>query len=197
VIQAANQSSQAAQSGSPSPEITPEAAVGPVTESVTEPAMIMVYIIGTVKNPDVYALTDGSRVIDAVNAAGGFTDDADRESVNLSSRVYDTQEIKIYRVGENRASETAAPDITASPAQTPGQTAAAAQPSAAVVSQKVNINTATKAELETLPGIGDVIAGNIIKYREDNGGFKSIDEIKNVDRIGDKTFEKLKDLITI
>jgi competence protein ComEA len=144
-----------------------------------------VYVTGAVAHPDVYLLSAGSIVRDALVAAGGATADADLNRINLAQQVYDQQQIYVPRFGEENPP---LPSPPASLTNTSGNVQATG---------KVNINTATAEELDTLPGIGPAIAQRIIEYRLTNGPFQSIEEIKNVSGIGDKLFEKLKDLITV
>ncbi|MDR1533252.1 MAG: helix-hairpin-helix domain-containing protein [Clostridiales bacterium] len=145
--------------------------------AITETSEVTVYITGAVINPGVYTLEDGSRVGDLLREAGGGSETADLDAVNLAAILKDSQHIKIPRIGEEPEEP---PDY-----EEPGETG------------MVNINTAPLAELKTLPGIGDVIAGNIIEYREQKGLFKTKEEIKNVQRIGDKTYENLEEYITV
>ena len=144
-----------------------------------EPKDMKVYISGEVVNPGVYNVTEDTRLIDVLEMAGGATDEADLDSVNLASYVEDAQQINIPKIGE----------VDTLQSQNISETNNN--------SKLININTATKEELMTLPAIGDVKADSIIEYRTSNGGFDSIDELKNVSGIGDKTFEGLQDLITI
>lgn len=137
---------------------------------------IIAYISGEVNNPDVYELENDSRVKDLVLKAGGFTTDADQNNINLSQKLKDEQHVHIYKIGENIVIESSN-DVNNQ-------------------NSLININTATKEELMTLPSIGDSVSDGIIAYREKEGKFNTIEDIKNVDRIGDKTFEKIKDLIT-
>lgn len=144
------------------------------------PARIVVYVCGAVVNPDVYSLLEGSRVKEAVEAAGGFASDADRVRINLARRLSDGEQVYIPRVGEEVLPVT--PPVVVAPGQAGG---------------KININTATAKELDTLPGIGPAYAERIIKYREEFGPFKKIEDMKKVRGIGDATFEEIKDLITV
>lgn len=137
---------------------------------------IYVHVTGAVKNPGVIKLPAGSRVVDAIEACGGLTENADSDSVNLAAILEDENKICIYtKDAMNRSSDET------------GQS----------MENKININTATLEELKTLNGIGDVIGQNIIDYRETHGGFRSIEEIMEVDRIGEKLYEKIKEQITI
>lgn len=146
---------------------------------------IKVYIVGAVRYPGVIEVEEGSRLIDVLELAGGATEEADLERVNLALKVQDEGMYKIPKRGEELMDPSSAVSSTA-PSIASGQGR-----------QKVNINTADEAMLDTLPGIGPSKAKRIIEYREQNGPFKSIEEIKNVSGIGDKTFEQLKDLITV
>jgi len=147
--------------------------------STPAPAHIVVYVCGAVVNPGVYSLLEGSRVKEAVEAAGDFAPDADRVRINLARRLSDGEQVYIPRVGEEVLPVTP-------PAAAPGP-----------LGGKININTATAEELDTLPGIGPAYAERIIKYREEFGPFKKIEDIKKVRGIGDATFEEIKDLITV
>ncbi|MGI5822407.1 MAG: helix-hairpin-helix domain-containing protein [Dethiobacteria bacterium] len=146
-----------------------------------EEKLIVVHITGAVNNPGVYTLTEGSRVFHVVEKAGGQAEDADLEGVNLAQPLYDGQPVFIPRRGDR---DFLAP---AGGASTVGNLTAA----------KVNINMADQAQLETLPGIGGVKAQNIINYRQENGPFKSPEDLINVNGIGKKTLEGMKDLITV
>lgn len=153
-----------------------------VAEAEPEPAGIFVDIGGEVNNPMVAELKEGSRVEDAIEAAGGLTEEADITEINRAAFVEDGEKIFIP------------PVIT-------DAEGAAGDPDAAGVSYysdgRININTADSLELQELDGVGPVIAGKIIDYREENGRFQTIEDIKNVSGIGDKTFEKLKDDIKV
>ena len=140
------------------------------------PASITVHVAGEVKRPGVYDLKSGSRVRDALELAGGPTDEADLNRINLAAYISDAQQIFI-----------------------PGARAGGGQDDYfnEENSKLININTADRRLLMTLPGIGDVIAGNIIAYREKNGDFKNISDIKNVLRIGDRIFEQIQDMIAV
>lgn len=152
-------------------------------EGKVQAATIKVHIMGAVAHPGVYELDEGSRIVDAIAAAGGESADADLERINLAKILHDEMQVKIPREGENV-------DKTEASVQNNEYEAVGG-------SALININTAGKSEIMSLPSIGEVTAGNIIAYREANGSFKSVDDIKKVNRIGEKTFEKIKDLITI
>ena len=157
---------------------TPEPTSTPVPEPTPTPAPLRVYVTGAVERADVYTLPSGSLVKDAIAAAGGATADADLEQINLAIQVYDQQQVHVPRKGE-RITPVAAP------VGVPSTTG------------KVNINTASVEELDTLPGIGPAIAQRIVEYREANGDFAAIEDIQNVKGIGPATYEELKDRITV
>ena len=138
-------------------------------------AEIYVHITGAVNNPGVIKLAQGSRLIDAIEKLGGLAENADTDSVNLASVLEDEDKIHIYTKDET--AETGAVSVSGT--------------------GRVNINTASLEDLKTLPGSGDAIGKSIIDYREKNGAFRSLEDLKEVDRIGDKVFEKLKDSITL
>lgn len=145
---------------------------------------VVVYVSGAVQRPGVYTLPAGARLADALAAAGGASDQADLLLVNLARRLHDEEHIHIPRQGE------------ATPAlPLPGVAPVEDTPRPAT-SGKINLNTATLAELDSLPGIGPGYAQRIIDYRESHGPFRSIEEIQNVPGIGAATFARIKDLIT-
>ena len=153
--------------------------------------IVVVHMTGCVKNPGVVKLKEGSRIEDAIEAAGGLTDDADISNVNLAYVLDDGSKIKIPSVNEigkddSYISEESGADVILNE-NTGG----------VEKSSIVNINKASEVELQTLPGIGASIAGRIIEYRETNGKFKSIEDIKNVSGIGEAKFDSIKDFITV
>lgn len=150
----------------------------PVTEE--KPLVMMADIKGAVVKPGVYEIGADDRVIDLIELAGGLTDDAEAASINFAMHVSDEMVIIVPRKGENTEGFI--------PLQGGHQTQD---------KQTVNLNTAAASELETLPGIGPSKAEAIIEYRETNGPYKSLEDLKSISGIGDKTFEKLKDLISV
>ena len=141
-------------------------------------APIRVHVSGAVRQPDVYELPAGCIVKDAVEAAGGPTDSADLDGVNLAVELRDQQQVYVPRQGET---------VPMVPSLEGG----------GAVSGPVNINTATATELEMLPGIGPKTAEAIVEYREANGPFETIEDIMGVSGIGEGIFEKIKDGITV
>lgn len=158
------------------------------TAGTAKPVVVKVDVKGAVKMPGVYTATAGERVIDLIAKAGNFSVNADKDKVNLAQLVEDQMVIYVPQVGE----EIEAAALTTPQAGTggPGATEGGA-------GEKVNLNTAEAADLETLPGIGPSKSSAILEYREKNGPFNKIEDMKNITGIGDKTFEKLKDSISV
>lgn len=149
----------------------------------TQECMIYVYICGAVVNPGVYQVTEGSRLFEAIDAAGGMLDEADLASQNLARVVQDGEQIQIWTKEEMEEQKKSGIAMdTANITECKGL---------------VNINTASVQELTTLTGIGESRAQAIVKYRETNGLFKSIDGIKKVTGIKEGLFERIRDQITI
>lgn len=140
-----------------------------------------VHICGEVISPGVYELEEGSRVFQAVEKAGGFTEDAAREYLNMAERISDGMKIVVLNKAE---AEAAALEETALPKEATGPL-------------KVNLNTATKEELMSLKGIGESRAEDIIRFRESHGDFKKIEDVMKVSGIKDAAFEKIKEDITV
>lgn len=157
-------------------------------EAVLEPVQIYVYICGAVELPGVYCLKEGSRLYEAVELAGGMTDDADKNCLNMARQIVDGEQIVILTQEEAALQKEAG--VYKYPAEESMQEITAQK------SNLVNINTATVAELTTVSGIGESRALAIIAYREKNGNFGSIEDIKKVDGIKDGLFSKIKDKIT-
>jgi len=164
-----------------------EHSTNPETEIETEYNRIMVDIKGAVKYPGVYTLSEEQRIVDAVEAAGGYTDDANPVLINHAQRLQDEMVIYIPKTGEEPA-EVMEQVLQGSPSTGSGSGS---------TSGKININKAEEAELTQLPGIGPSKAGAIIQHRSEHGNFQVIDDLKKVTGIGDKTFEQLKGLIDV
>ena len=157
-------------------EVLSEVQNTPVTESSTEPIKIYVHICGEVNNPGVYELAEGSRIFEAVEAAGGFTEEAAQASLNLAQVISDEEQIVILT--QDEAAEKARQE----------------REQAAGI---VNLNTASKDQLMSLPGIGESRAEDIIRYRKESGGFQNIEEIMRVPGIKESAYLKIKDSITV
>lgn len=145
--------------------------------------MVTVDVKGAVKKPGVYQLKSSSRVHDALLKAGGMTDEADLKSINQAQKLVDEAVVYVAKVGENVVDVTTNTSTSSATSQ--------------AKSGLVNLNTATEADFQTISGIGQKRAQDIIAYREANGKFKSVDDLKNVTGIGAKTLEKLKEYVTV
>ncbi|HFI0236813.1 TPA: helix-hairpin-helix domain-containing protein [Streptococcus suis] len=153
------------------------------TEASKESSQLVVDVKGAVAKPGLYTLEEGSRVNDAVEAAGGLTSQADPKSINLAQKLSDEAVVYVASKDENIS-------VVAS-------TTASSAMSQEGNESKVNLNTATEADLQTISGIGAKRAADIIAYREANGGFKSVDDLNNVSGIGDKTMESIRPYVTV
>jgi competence protein ComEA len=146
-----------------------------------EARKIFVHVGGAVGRPGLYGLPEGARVDDAVRAAGGVLEDADLDALNLAAKVKDGDKVLVPSRSEAEAA---------------GGPGAGASGSAAQ-GGLVNLNTATTADLETLPGIGPALAQRILDFREQNGGFHKLEDLLEVPGIGTKKFEALRDHVTV
>lgn len=157
-------------------EVTEEETIAAGESSHETTSDIYVDISGCVKAPGVYKVSEGTRLFELIEKAGGLTENADIGNVNRAEEVYDGQKVVIYSTEEEKDGY-----ISQSEADT----------------GKVNINRADSSALQTIPGVGPATAQKIIEYRESNGRFSSIEEIKNISGIGEKTFENMKEYITV
>lgn len=152
----------------------------PVADEPAEPSTVFVHVSGAVRDPGLHELADGSRVADAVQAAGGFADDAATDSCNLARIVQDGEHIVIATLGE--VDEGAVVQDGGAPGGNSGL---------------VNINTATAAQLMELPGIGEATARKIVSDREANGPFGSVAELTRVSGVGEKKLAALEGMICV
>ena len=160
-----------------------EEVIQPTQNQTKVAESFIVDVKGQVKMPGVYSSSPEERVIDVVQRAGGLTENADESKVNFAEHVQDAMVIYIPAKGE----EGNIPQgLTSNPSDTGG-----------TKQGKINLNKADENELQNLPGIGPSKAAAIMEYRETNGPFKSVEDLKNISGIGDKTFDKLKDLISV
>lgn len=180
---------------------------------------IKVYVVGCVKNEGIVTLKKGQLIDDAIKAAGGATEDADIKNINLVYKLTDNVMLRIKSVRESQAQTQ---DNAGESAGVPGKSGATSKEDTSVAGKgieiisdsggaivsgsteserthgkKININTASVDELDTLPGIGESTARKIIEYRQKNGNFRSISDIMKVSGIGTSKFDKIKDFITI
>ncbi len=152
------------------------------TATPTRVAFIVAYVSGAVRAPDVYQLPVGARVKDLVVAAGGLSDDADIERINLAAPVSDGQHVRVPWIGDATIVGEAPPN----------------EPDTGAGSGKLlDLNRATVAELDALPGIGAVLANRIVEWREREGPFQSVDDLGKVDGIGPALLAKLAPLVTV
>lgn len=164
--------------------------VDPITEKAAEEEICIIHIAGAVNQPGVYQLSKGKRIIDAVKAAGEATEQAILDAVNLAAPIYDGQKIIIpcfIEGGERGNQIRESDDLNLNYPEY-------------FYSQKsnlININISSARELESLDGIGQVLAERIVEYRKNNGFFDRIEDIKNVSGIGEKKFDAIKEMITV
>jgi len=155
-----------------------------ITDKIEVPSVI-IHISGAVKNPGVYQLKSTDRVVDAVKIAGGITERANPDAINLAALLKDGQKIIIpYKISNQVTVES-------------DKNIEEVYSSSSSPSDQININTADDNTLQSLPGIGPVLSKKIIDYRNQNGLFEVIDDIKDVSGIGEKKFEGIKDLICV
>ena len=145
--------------------------------------MIYVDIKGAVKVPGIYQLKNQQRIWDALALAGGVSEEADTAQVNYAQKVKDQMIIYVPKKGESVAQSL--------------ETLQESAPAQQNQEEKINLNTATEAELQTISGIGAKKAQEIIRFRDEQGPFKTVEELKNVPGIGEKTVERLKDMLTV
>lgn len=155
------------------------------TDATKERAETMIYvdIKGAVKVPGIYQLKNQQRIWDALALAGGVSEEADTTQVNYAQKVKDQMIIYVPKKGE--------------PVPQSLETLQESAPAQQNQEEKINLNTATEAELQTISGIGAKKAQEIIRFRDEQGPFKTVEELKNVPGIGEKTVERLKDMLTV
>jgi competence protein ComEA len=190
------------------PAVTAEAPVvaDPVPDEffVPAPESWAVYVTGEVMFPGVYEIKPGSRVNDAINLAGGFSVRADRDAVNLAAKLRDEAHITVPAAGAAEPAASGAPSIRASssgPRERSVKTAARAVAypgeGSAPTQGLIDINSAGASELTGLPGIGPSLSSAIVAYREENGPFGAIDDLRLVRGIGEKRLEAIRGLVTV
>lgn len=200
-----------ARSAPASPPSAVPANGGPTANASTSGATLMVHVSGHVRSPGVYRLPAGSRVIDAVNAAGGAASDADTDKLNLAAYAEDGSHINV----PGTPVATPVPPPPQPPAAAPGQAMVPGAPGTAAVAaappapdrnrsksaqlpqQPVDLNTASMAELQTLPTVGPEMATRILEYRNVHGAFHSVEELNQIEGIGDKKLDKLRPYVVV
>jgi competence protein ComEA len=158
----------------------PRSSTVTTTAATSSTGDVIVHVSGAVARPGLYHLATGSRVIDAITAAGGATADADTDRINLAARVVDGQHVIVPRHGDP------------APAEAGDGAGATSDPSV-----PVSLNGASAAQLEALPHVGPALARAIIDYRERHGGFKSVHELRNIRGIGERVYADLVDRVTL
>lgn len=149
---------------------------------------VTVHVAGEVKKPGVLTLPAGSRITDAVQAAGGLTNNADPSALNLAQPLNDGEQIKVPKVGEPEGSGEAPGSTSGAPGEASGGSTGGG---------KINVNTASEQELQELPGVGPATSEAIIKHREENGRFESVEQLEDVPGIGPAILERLTPLVTV
>ena len=167
------------------PAAAKAAAATATTPSGGVGAKIVVHVAGAVAHAGVVELAGNARIIDAIKAAGGAQADGDLDRLNLAAKLADGERVYVAKVGQ------------ADPGVLGSASAGASSGAASGATATINLNTATQAQLETLPGIGPTYAHAIIAQRQASGGFKSVNELRNVRGIGDTRFAELAPLVTV
>lgn len=175
----------------PKEEVQEELKEAAEQEILTEPTSIWVDVSGAVAKPGVYELPENARVFEAIEAAGGFLEQADEQWLNQATTLTDGEKIQVYTKEETEAFK--AQGMTSEEGAARQESATPKEESAG----KVNLNTATLEGLQEIPGIGEVRAQAILEYRQQAGGFKSVEEIQEVPGIKGKTYEKIADYICV
>ena len=159
-------------------EVTADPGPSALARASPSPAVVVIHVAGWVRRPGVYELPVGSRVIDAIELAGGPREGADLSALNLAAVLSDAQQVLVPKRGP--------------PGSEPGSGGSGGSDGGLI-----NLNTATLAQLETLPGIGPVLAQKILDYRTEHGSFTRIEDLMNVSGIGEARFAELKDKVTV
>ena len=166
----------------------PPVATGVGSPETSPTGDVTVHVAGEVKKPGVLTLPAGSRITDAVQAAGGLTKDADPSALNLAQPLNDGEQIKVPKVGEPEGA-----------GEEPGSTSGASGEASggSTGGGKINVNTASEKELQELPGVGPATSEAIVKHREENGRFESVEQLEDVPGIGPAILERLTPLDTV
>lgn len=176
-------------------QIAIKESTGETEQKQSQNSEIAVYISGEVKSPQVVKMKTGDRLVDAVEKCGGMTKDADLNAVNLALLLKDEAHYIIPKIGDTNISTQSSANVSTSGEKTVNQSSNNNTSNSS--NTKVNINTADKTALMSLPSIGEKTAQKIIDYRENVGKFNAKEDLKNVSGIGDKKYSKLEELITV
>ena len=178
-------------------EVTPPPPAPPTS---TPKSAIAVHVTGAVKSPGVYYLSTDARVHEAIEKAGGRTNQADIHGLNLAAKIRDGEQIDVPEIRDIpnvKQHELISKDATPASPDLAGTRQPSMRKPAPSEGSRININTATSQELQTLRGIGPALAGRIIEHRQISGGFSTVDDLTNVRGIGEKTLEKIRASITV
>jgi competence protein ComEA len=178
-----------------SPGASPGASLG--ASASTAAGEVLVHVTGAVRTPGIVSLHTGARVLDAVAAAGGLTDDADPAGVNLARPVADGEQLVVPKQGEAPAGGAAVDGSGAASGGVDGQSGGSGVAGGGAAGGVVDLNSATLADLDTLPRIGPALAQRILDWREAHGRFSSVEDLREVTGIGDKIFADLKDRVRV
>lgn len=184
--------SSGAGSGGAGDGVAGSSSAGPVAAATATAGLLVVHVVGAVRRPGVVELPAGSRVADAVAAVGGLTRRGDPASVNLARPAVDGEQVVVARRGAAGVGGAAVPPATGA-VGTPG----VAAPGGSAPAAPVDLNTATLEQLDTLPGIGPVLAQRILDWRAANGRFSTVEELGEVSGIGEATLGDLRPLVTV
>ena len=177
----------------PAPIVITPAPTTPIQPTPTA-APLSIFINGAVNSPGVHVLDGGGRVSDAIEAAGGFSADAYRDNINLAAELSDGMQIFVSTIDQANSLQQ---ELLVAPIQESRNSAPASESDSVNANGLIDINSADKALLETIPGVGPATAENIIGFRELNGPFATIDEIMNVPGIGEGKFADMEQFITV
>lgn len=191
-----NQTDQEEQGTSEEPRET----LGEDTKNSQNPGIIYVHVCGEVASPGVYPIPSGSRLYEAIEAAGGILENGAGEQLNQAAQIEDGQQIYVpsrEEVQQGTAGGAQLPQQAVTGGGNTGQKGTSGNPSSSSEDGKVDLNTASREQLMTLSGIGEAKAASIIAYREEHGGFRKIEELMEVEGIKEGVFNKVRDQIRI
>lgn len=191
-----------AESGPPAAAAAPTSTATPTAPTSAQPTPVpptraLVHVVGQVRNPGVVEVAAGARVVDAVAAAGGVRRPADLSLINLARPVVDGEQIVVPRPGETVSPGPAPPGTGLTAPGAPAAPGGSPQPASPSASAVINLNLATSAELEELPGVGPVLAQRIIDWRTEHGQFTDVEELGEVSGIGEKVLAALRPRVTV